>query len=236
MPSCSTRKSRRSGSVPASTSSRTTSPKRRARSSSSTARSRSSASSETSKSASRVTRKTAWPWISMPGNSASRWRAMATSSGTNVPSPMSTKRGSTSLGTFTRANSSRVVRPGRAATRPGSATGWRCTGTAGPGPTASGVSTGKICSLKIRSSVSRLGGRAARRRPRSGCPGRPAPGAPAPTTGASAARPARGVRSAIRSIVSDGDRPSALRASMPASTWSCRPATRTITNSSRLEV
>ena len=48
--------------------------------------------------------------------------------------------------------------------------------------------------------------------------------------------PSSRVRSAIRSIVSDGERPSALRASMPASTWSCRPATRTMKNSSRFEV
>ncbi len=93
--------------MPASTSTRTTSPKRRRRSSSSTARTRSSASSETVKSASRVTRKTAWSTISMPGNSESRLDAIRSSSGTNVrPSPTGTKRGSISFGTFTRANAS----------------------------------------------------------------------------------------------------------------------------------
>ena len=93
-----------SGSIEEETSSRTTSPKRRRRSSSSTARSRSSASSETVKSASRVTRKKSWRRISMPGKSWSRWRAIAVSSGTKTPSPMGRKRGSTSFGTFTRAN------------------------------------------------------------------------------------------------------------------------------------
>ena len=57
-PSASVSCARIERSIPAPTSTRTTSPKRRARSSSSTARSRSSASSETVKSASRVTRKT----------------------------------------------------------------------------------------------------------------------------------------------------------------------------------
>ena len=87
-----------------STSTRTTSPKRRRRSSSSTACSRSSASSETVKSASRVTRKTAVSTISMPGNSWSRCFSISSSSGTNVrPSASGTKRGSISVGTFTRA-------------------------------------------------------------------------------------------------------------------------------------
>ena len=42
-------------------------------------------------------------------------------------------------------------------------------------------------------------------------------------------------RSTICSIVSDGARPSGPRASIPASTWSCRPATRTMKNSSWFE-
>ena len=46
-----------------------------------------------------------WSRISMPGNSASRFSAIRSSSGTNVaPSPTGTKRGSISFGTFTRAN------------------------------------------------------------------------------------------------------------------------------------
>ena len=40
----------------------------------------------------------------MPGKSSSRWRAITDSSGTNTSSPIGTKRGSTSFGTFTRAN------------------------------------------------------------------------------------------------------------------------------------
>ena len=92
--------------MPAPTSTRTTSPKRRRRSSSSTACSRSSASSETVKSASRVTRKTPWSTISMPGNSASRLRGdhVLERHERSCPSPTGTKRGSISFGTFTRAN------------------------------------------------------------------------------------------------------------------------------------
>jgi hypothetical protein len=57
------------------------------------------------KSASRVTRKTSTSTISMPGKSASRFSAIRLSSGTKVrPSPIGTKRGSISFGTFTRAN------------------------------------------------------------------------------------------------------------------------------------
>ncbi len=94
-------------------STRTISPKRRRRSSSSTACSRSAASSETSRSASRVTRKTSQSTISMPGNSASRWWAMTSSSATRRRSGLArrgallaarTKRGRISVGTFTRAN------------------------------------------------------------------------------------------------------------------------------------
>jgi hypothetical protein len=42
-------------------------------------------------------------------------------------------------------------------------------------------------------------------------------------------------RSRIASIVSDGVRPSSLGLVMPASTWSCRPATRIMKNSSRFD-
>ena len=55
------------------------------------------------RSALRVTRKTSWRPMVMPGNSVSRWAAMTCSSGTTrSPSGMTTKRGSTG-GTFTRA-------------------------------------------------------------------------------------------------------------------------------------
>ena len=40
----------------------------------------------------------------MPGNSLSRLRAITDSSGMNVSLPIGTNRGSTSFGTFTRAN------------------------------------------------------------------------------------------------------------------------------------
>ena len=40
----------------------------------------------------------------MPGKSESRWRAITDSSGTKASPPIGTKRGSTSFGTFTRAN------------------------------------------------------------------------------------------------------------------------------------
>ena len=42
----------------------------------------------------------------MPGNSTPKLRAMALSSGTSRRSPMAMKRGSASLGTFTRAKTS----------------------------------------------------------------------------------------------------------------------------------
>ena len=90
-----------SGSIELEISSRTTSPKRRRRSSSSTARRRSSASSETVKSASRETR-------SSRRRISIREQLVEVSGDdrlerTNVL-PMGTKRGSTSFGTFTRAN------------------------------------------------------------------------------------------------------------------------------------
>ena len=52
----------------------------------------------------------------MPGNSASRCRAITASSGTNVLPPRPTKRGSTSLGTFTRAKVSLRVTGSRSQT------------------------------------------------------------------------------------------------------------------------
>ena len=133
-------------------SSRTTSPKRRRRSSCSTASSRSSASSETSKSASRVTRNIERSTISMPGKSRSRKWAITLSSGSNRPfEPAGKKRGNPS-GTFTRAKRSSPLSGSRASTprlrdRP-EMYGKRC-----PGPTPSGVSTGKISRWKRSSST-----------------------------------------------------------------------------------
>ena len=116
-PSASVSCARIERSIPAPTSTRTTSPKRRARSSSSTARSRSSASSETVKSASRVTRKTSTSTISIPGKSWPRFLAIRSSSGTSVrPSSSGMKRGSISFGTFTRAKVSAPVTGSRTIT------------------------------------------------------------------------------------------------------------------------
>ena len=91
--------------------------------------------------------------ISMPGNSASRLAAITSSSGTNVVlATISTKRGSTSLGTFTRANASCVELGSRSRTTRLSDR-FEMYGNGRPGPTASGVSTGKISSRKQRSIV-----------------------------------------------------------------------------------
>ena len=100
-------------------------------------------------------------------------------------------------------------------------------GNGRPGPTASGVSTGKICSENSRSIVSSSSpehsGISATRTPCSASAGR---------TSSSQARECRLVSSASRSLrrssVSRADRPSGPRASIPASTWSCSPATRTM--------
>lgn len=141
---------------------------------------------------------------------------MMDSSGTKVPCPMLTKRGSTSLGTFTRANSSTAVTGSRNQT-PMLSDRLEMYGKGLPGPTARGVSAGKICSLKIRSTSSSSSGELCEH-----C-------FTAIPCSASAGRitssqwwdwrlPSSRVRSAIRSIVSSGDRPSGPRASIPAST------------------
>ena len=62
----------------------------------------------------------------MPGNSASRFAAIRSSSGTSVvPSPIERKRRSSSFGTLTRAVTSASVSGSRSRRR-GSKTGWRC--------------------------------------------------------------------------------------------------------------
>ncbi len=123
-----------------------------------TASSRSSASSETSKSASRVTRKTARSRISMPGKSHDRKCASTSSSGSSSPrAPTGRKRGSPS-GTFTRAKRSSPVSGSRTNT-PRLIERAEMYGNGWPGPTASGVSTGKI-------SLVEAAGRARPARPR----------------------------------------------------------------------
>ena len=166
----------------------------------------------------------------MPGNSWSRWRAITSSSGTNAPPPMGTSRGSTSFGTFTRAKVS-VSDTGSRTHTATLSDRFEMYGNGRPGPTASGVSAGKICSRKIRStracSSSSQASQETTRRPSSASSGRMRD---------SHSRDCRAAwadtRSTIRSIVSEGERPSGPRASIPASTWSCRPATRTMKNSS----
>ena len=87
--------------------------------------------------------------MSIPGNSASRCAAMMSSSGTNVSLEILKNRGSTSLGTFTRANTSASIsgscrRTIRLSDR------FEMYGNGRPGPIASGVSTGKISSRNSR--------------------------------------------------------------------------------------
>ena len=89
----------------------------------------------------------------MPENSSLRWRAITSSSGTNTPAPIDRSRGSTSRGTFTRANSSSPPTGSRSQTASESER-FEMYGKGRPGPTASGVSTGKICSSKVRSTTS----------------------------------------------------------------------------------
>ncbi len=168
----------------------------------------------------------------MPGKSSSSRRAITDSSGANAPSPIGTKRGSTSAGTFTRAKVSTSDTGSRTKT-PIESDRFEMYGNGRPGPTASGVSTGKICSansLSLASSSSlEQSAMSTTRMPCSASAGR---------TSSSHARewrlPSAPAPSLMRSIVSRAESPSGPRASMPASTWSWRPATRTMKNSSRL--
>ena len=142
------------GSIDGDTSSRTTSPKRRRRSSSSTARSRSSASSETVKSASRVTRKKSWRRISMPGKSSSRWRAITASSGTNASVADRHEARQHLLRHLHPREGLVAASPGRAARRPATARGSRCTGTAGPGRPRAASAPGRSARRTVRSIAS----------------------------------------------------------------------------------
>ena len=89
----------------------------------------------------------------MPGKSWSRWRAITASSGTKTESPSGMKRGSTSFGTLTRAKVSAPETGSRSQTASESDR-LEMYGNGRPGPTASGVSTGKICSENTRSTAS----------------------------------------------------------------------------------
>ncbi len=169
----------------------------------------------------------------MPGKSRSRKCPITFSSGSSrPPSPTGKNRGRPS-GTLTRAKRSSPDSGSRASTprlkeRPEMyGKGW-------PGPTPSGVRTGKISRWKrASSSASSSGSRA------STC-------ATTIPSSASAGRSAffhsfawRAVRSSTRSRTSDsaarGVSPSAERTASPAAAWPIRPATRTMKNSSRLD-
>ena len=89
----------------------------------------------------------------MPGKRSPRWRAITDSSGTNVSSPIGTNRGSTSFGTFTRANVS-TSETGSRTNTPIDSDRFEMYGNGRPGPTASGVRTGKICSANSLSVLS----------------------------------------------------------------------------------
>jgi hypothetical protein len=114
------------------------------------ASSRSSASStSTSRSASRVTRKTWWARISMPGKSAERCAAITCSKGTNRrPSGMATKRGS-SGGTLTRAKRRTFVTRSRTTTAR-FRDRFEMYGKGWAGSTDSGVRTGNTRSSNAR--------------------------------------------------------------------------------------
>ena len=217
------------------TSTRTTSPKRRRRSSSSTACSRSSASSRDRE-------------VGVAGDAEvvvvgdlhpreervevvrrSRPRAARSVS----PPPSATKRGRTSVGTFTRA---KVVWP-LSGSRDHHAEAEREVRDVGEGLARA--------DRERRQHREDVAAEVARRAPRA----RLAEVAHAldddPVLGerrqqrlgdaACSRAPCSSTRSWIASSVCDGVRPSTLGRSTPASIWSCRPATRTMKNSSRFE-
>ena len=103
-----------------------------------------------------------------------------------------------------------------------------------PGPIASGVSTGKMCSRKCCSSCSALAPDSSQETIRIPC----SASAGLITSVNSWAWRASSARTfvAISSISRVGESPSAARLSTRASIWPCTPATRTMKNSSRFEV
>ena len=225
-----------SGSMSAPTSSRTTSPKRRRRSSSSTARSRSSASSETVKSASRVTRKTSWRRISMPGKSCVEVAGdHASRAGRTRPSPIGDEARQHLLRHLHAREASRCPSTGSRSHTARRQREVRDVRERPPGPDGQRrqhredllveVPVDRLAAprasqlLAVDDADALLGQRGAHR---------------ALPLARVALRPARGRarRSARSSRPATARR--AARASMPASTWSCRPATRTMKNSSRL--
>ena len=83
----------------------------------------------------------------MPGNRAPRFWATRSSSGMNVFFEISTNRGRTSFGTLIRAKTS-CSTSGSCSLTIRLSERFEMYGKGRPGPTASGVSTGKICSRK----------------------------------------------------------------------------------------
>ena len=204
-------------------------------------RSRSSASSETSKSASRVTRKKPWSTISMPGNSASRLRGddlLERDERRRRSSSSATKRGSISFGTFTRANvgvsrdrvahehgeGQRQVRDVRE--RAAEADGQRREDREDLAAEALGQRAGAA-----RSETSSM--------PTMRMPCSASAGSSSLSTAARHWRSLQGRARARGSRRCVSRRRAAVElaaSSRPASTWSCRPATRIMKNSSRLEL
>ena len=147
-----------------------------------------------------------------------------------------TKRGSISFGTFTRANVSCPVRGSRTSTASDSDR-FEMYGNGRPRPTASGVSDREDLAAEALGRAPRGRGRETSSQPTMRMPCSASAGRSSLVArSASGARAARGPLARIASIVSAGVRPSApRRRRCPASTWSCRPATRTMKNSSRFD-
>ena len=134
-----------------------------------------------------------------------------------------------------RARTSRTSVTGSRTITPSDSDRLEMYGNGRPSPTASGVSTGKIWRRK-RSSRRLRSARGRRRRSRrSGCRARPARAAGRGSRQRDWRAMCSRTTRRIASSVSLGVRPSCSGFSIPASIWSCRPATRTMKNSSRLD-
>ena len=121
-----------------------------------------------------------------------------------------------------RARSGARPSAGRRPRRRATARGSRCTGTAGPGPTASGVSTGKICERERLGRLLALRGRALVERERCGCPRRPERGKSSPCRMRSSSASIERTRSEMareRPVGGRGRRRGRCR----LSAWSSRP-------------
>ena len=166
----------------------------------STASSRSSASSESSKSASRVTRKAARSRISMPGKSRSGSARRTSSSGTRTAAAARSRRTAAAPPAPSRARSAARRCRGRARARRAQSERPEMYGNGWPGPTPSGVSSGKISprtSLELGALLAAAARRPADRDPRRASAGpQPLPPDPACRAVCSCTR-ARGSRRAL---------------------------------------